>query len=615
MAAATGRSLARLDASLAHLPPSRVALGSAAFALLGARFLAWFLAARSTVRERGAAWVLFSTLRSLPGIRGVVLRKRRELIAEMDADMRAKLASEPPKLAALPATGLDAEYVLASAKLRRGKDSGCEWSDGRSTMSGAVYMSDRKHFDVLCEVYAMYAHANPLHADAFPAVARMEAEIVAMTARMLGGGERAAGARMEPSSSSERRNPASSSSDGSFDRSGVCGLTTSGGTESILTAIRATRDYMRETRGITKPEMIAATSAHAAVYKAAEYFGIRLLIAPVDAHYRMDVAATRRLITRNTILLYASAPGYPHGAMDPVEALGALALRKKICLHVDACLGGFVMPFAGEAGEEETTLVEEGGGRRPAEEAHSGAPNGVAHPRAESASEYHSPAPPIAPFDFRVPGVTSMSVDTHKYGLAQKGSSVVLYSSPALRQRQYTAVTNWSGGLYISPTQAGSRSGGLIAQTWAALVHVGREGYRRNAAAVLGAAAKLRRGIDAIEGLTLIGSDATMVVAWGSADPTLNVYVVNDVMTKKGWHLSVLHAPAALHMCLTPANVGAVDALLEDLRDAVGEARRAGGRGVDGGKAPIYGLAGGLPDRGVVGDILKDVQDLMLENI
>jgi sphinganine-1-phosphate aldolase len=460
----------------------------------------------------------------------------------------------------------------------------------------------------------MYAHANPLHADAFPAVARMEAEIVAMTARMLGGGERAGAS--EPSSSEKRKPVSSSSSSDVCVRSGVCGLTTSGGTESILTAIRATRDYMRETRGITKPEMIAATSAHAAVYKAAEYFGIRLLIAPVDEHYRMDVAATRRLITRNTILLYASAPGYPHGAMDPVEALGALAVRKKICLHVDACLGGFVMPFAGEAGEETLVAGGEASGqrrssRRPAE-AFSGASNGVAHPREESEA---SPAPPIAPFDFRVPGVTSMSVDTHKYGLAQKGSSVVLYSSSALRQRQYTAVTNWSGGLYISPTQAGSRSGGLIAQTWAALVHMGREGYRRNAAAVLKAAVKLRRGIAAIEGLTLVGSDATMVVAWGSADPTLNVYVVNDVMTKKGWHLSVLHAPAALHMCLTPANVGAVDALLEDLRDAVGEARRAGGRGVDGGKAPIYGLAGGLPDRGVVGDILKDVQDLMLENI
>ena len=208
-----------------------------------------------------------------------------------------------------------------------------------------------------------------------------------------------------------------------------------------------------------------------------------------------------------------------------------------------------------------------------------------------------------------------MSVDTHKYGLAQKGSSVVLYCSPVIRQYQYTAVMDWSGGLYISPSQAGSRSGGLIAQTWAALIHVGQKGYEENASRVLRGALALREGILRIPGLKVLGEDVTMVVAWGSTDPSLNIYVINDVMTRKGWHLSVLHVPSALHMCVTPANEGSISKLLADLESTVEEVRAMESKQVDGGKAPIYGLAGGLPDRGMVGDILKDVQDLMLKNI
>lgn len=534
-------------------PPSRVAIGAALAATFGLQFARWSIEANKWVKRRGALWVFFHTLRSLPGVRGIVAAEKAKIIAEMDADMRKKLVSEPPRLSVLPVEGMSSDTILSEVERRRRKDT--SWSVGGSTMSGAVYMADETHFDLLCSVYSTFAHSNPLHADAFPAVARMEAEIVSMTAAMLGGG---VGSGLD-----------------------VCGLMTSGGTESILTALRATRDYMRTTKGITRPEMIVAVSAHAAVYKAAEYFDITLVRVPVDSAFRMDVAATRRAVNRNTILIYASAPGYPHGSIDPISELAEFARRRGICLHVDACLGGFVLPFASKARDK------------------SGTPLGV----------------DIPPFDFRVPGVTSMSVDTHKYGLAQKGSSVVLYCSPVIRQYQYTAVMDWSGGLYISPSQAGSRSGGLIAQTWAALVHVGRKGYEENASRVLRGALALREGILRIPGLKVLGEDVTMVVAWGSTDPSLNVYVINDVMTQKGWHLSVLHAPSALHMCVTPANEGSIPKLLTDLESTVEEVRAMGSKVVDGGKAPIYGLAGGLPDRGMVGDILKDVQDLMLKNI
>lgn len=274
-------------------------------------------------------------------------------------------------------------------------------------------MADVEHFRLLNRVYARFAHSNPLHPDVFPASARMEREVVAMTAALLGGGPRG--------------------------RASVCGCLTSGGTESILTAIRATRDFFAQQRGsASQPELIAATSAHAAVHKACAYFGIRLVTVPVEAgSYRMDVNAARRALTANTIMLYASAPGFPHGVVDDVPALAALARSAGVALHVDACLGGFVLPFAAAAA--------------------AGGPAG--RPRR---------GPP--PFDFSVAGVTSMSADTHKFGMSHKGSSVLLYANAELRRCQYTAVTDWSGGLYISPSAAGSRPGGLIAQTWASLM-------------------------------------------------------------------------------------------------------------------------------------------------
>ena len=553
---------ARLDASLEGTSPSRIALGSALAAMFGFRITSMLLDARRAVRRRGLLFVLFAALKRMPLVRGAVAKEKAKLIGEMDADMtsKARALGVPAKLAALPPSGHPVAWVLREAERRGEKDA--TWRPSGSQMSGAVYVHDEKHFQMLSLVYARFAHSNPLHADAFPAAARFEQEVVNMTAHMLGGG-------VGPG-----RNPH------------VCGLMTSGGTESILTAIRATRDYARETRGITEPELVVARSAHAAVYKAAEYFDITLVRVGVDARtMRMDVAATRRAVTKNTIMIYASAPGYPHGAMDDVVALAAIARRNKTCLHVDACLGGFVMPFAREA-------------------------VGEAFANARGLDENGS-------FDFRVPGVTSMSVDTHKYGLAQKGSSVVLYASPALRQRQYTAVMDWSGGLYISPSQAGSRSGGLIAQTWAALMHVGHAGYVERARDVLTGAAALRDAVDAVDGLETLGADLTMVVAWRSTDAEVDVYVLNDVMTKRGWHLSVLHAPPALHYCVTPANVRSVGDLANALAAATAEVRamrRGGGKGVEGGKAPIYGLAGGLPDRGLIGDILKDVQDLMLKN-
>ena len=204
----------------------------------------------------------------------------------------------------------------------------------------------------------------------------------------------------------------------------VCGCTTSGGTESIVLAVKAHRDLYRA-RGVTAPEVLCCVSAHAALDKACDLMGISLIKVPLDTRtYTLCVDSMRRRIGPNTILIYASAPSFPQGTIDPVAALSALAVRHGVGLHVDCCLGGFVLPFARRLGY------------------------------------------PVPAFDFSLPGVTSMSLDTHKYGCALKGASVVLYRTPDLRRAQYFCYGAWSGSLYTTPTLAGSRSTGLVAQCW-----------------------------------------------------------------------------------------------------------------------------------------------------
>jgi len=314
-----------------------------------------------------------------------------------------------------------------------------------------------------------------------------------------------------------------------------------------------------------------ATSAHAAVYKAAEYFNIKLVLIGTDEDGRMSVSELKKRMNKNVILVYASAPGYPHGVVDPITTIADVVKRWQCCLHVDACLGGFVLPFVKYAGLED-----------------------ISYP----------------PFDFSVPEVTSMSIDTHKYGCAQKGSSVLLYRTRELRKFQFTAVSSWSGGLYISPSQAGSRSGGLIAQTWAAMMYFGRRGYVSAAKNILKAAVSLRQDISAIKPLEIIGKDVTMIVAWRSTSSKVDIYVLNDLLSEMGWHLSVLHSPPAIHICITSVNVESLESLVKDVQVAV-ERIHAGDYNRKEGKAPIYGMANRMSNTSTVDDLLKDIQDVM----
>jgi len=365
-------------------------------------------------------------------------------------------------------------------------------------LSGSVYHGGHDHYDFLTEIYRLYAHANVLQRDMYPSATKMEGEIIAMTADMLHG------------ECAEQ----------------VSGVVTTGGTESLINPMLVYRERGRIEKGITAPEVILPVTAHVALDKACHYFGIKVLHAPLADNWLVDVDWVAKNITANTVALVGSAGNYPHGLIDPITELGQLALQHDIGLHVDGCLGGWLLPWGEGLGYD------------------------------------------ITPFDFRVPGVTSISADTHKYGYGLKGTSVLLYANPSLRHHQYFAYPTWPGGLYASPGMSGSRSGGIVAATWAALVTIGASGYRDIAADIFATAAKIKAGVEAIEELQVIG-DPRFNVAFRS--DVVDVYHVSDYLTSKGWRMNNLQLPPALHFCITRPNTkpGIAEQYLVDLQAAV----------------------------------------------
>jgi glutamate/tyrosine decarboxylase-like PLP-dependent enzyme len=300
---------------------------------------------------------------------------------------------------------------------------------------------------------------------------------------------------------------------------------TSGGTESIVMAVKTARDRARAERGITQPDMLIPVSAHPAFAKAGHYLGVELRPIPLRADFRADVDAAARLLGDQTILVVGSAPSYPHGVIDPIAELAALAAERNVSFHTDACVGGFLLPFYERLGH------------------------------------------PVPPFDFRVPGVTTISADVHKYGYCTKGASVIAHRSQATLQFQYFLYDEWPGGLYGSPAMAGARPAAPIAASWAVMRYLGQEGYTRLAAVIHDTTARIRAGIAATAGLHLVGHPDASILAFGGAD-TLDIMAVGDRMDDKGWHLDRQRKPDALHLMVTPNHARVVDQFLSDLRDA-----------------------------------------------
>ncbi len=489
---------------------------------------------------RATEWLL-SKLQKVPAARRRIDEAFDALLSPLRRELRP-YAQVVPTYDRLPDVGRRPDEVLAHLDEMARRETE-RWSTGR--VSGAVYHGGEEHAAFMTEVYRRFGQTNPLHPDVWPSLSKFEAEIVAMAADMLGADE-------------ARRSHGAD----------VCGTVTSGGTESILLAMKTYRDRALA-QGRRGPfDIVVPATAHAAFDKAGAYFGIRVKKVPVGPDFRADPAAMARAITPRTIAMAASAPSFPHGVIDPIETLSNLARANEIGFHTDACLGGFVLAFADAAGIE------------------------------------------VPPFDFRLPGVTSMSVDTHKYGYAPKGTSVVLYRDRALRRHQYYVATEWPGGLYFSPTLAGSRPGAPVAQCWATMVRMGREGYRAAARSILQTGRRIREGIEAIEGLHVLG-DPLWVIAFGSDE--VDVYRVLEAMGRRGWSLNGLHHPPCVHLAVTLRHVrpGVADAFLRDLRASVEEARQAPSGEET--LAPIYGMAATVPTRGLVGEMLRRYVDLLYE--
>lgn len=348
----------------------------------------------------------------------------------------------------------------------------------------------------------------------------------------------------------------------------TCGAVTSGGTESILMACKAYRDLAYE-RGIKYPEIVAPVSAHAAFDKAAHYFGMKMVHIPLEKKtMRVDVKAMRRAISKNTAMLVCSAPQFPHGVIDPVEEVAKLALKYNIPFHVDACLGGFLIVFMEKAGF------------------------------------------PLPPFDFRVKGVTSISADTHKYGFAPKGSSVILYSHKDYRQYQFFVTADWPGGLYASPSIAGSRPGGIVAACWATMVHMGEDGYVEATKNIISTARLIIKELQKIKEIFIFGNPEVSVIAIGSE--VFDIYRLSTSLTAKGWNLNTLQFPSSIHICLTLLHTkpGVAQLFVKDVQDSLSVIMKDPGAKTTGVGA-IYGMAQTIPDRSLVTEISKAFLDCL----
>jgi sphinganine-1-phosphate aldolase len=490
---------------------------------------------------QGMLDVLFKYAKRVPFVRDRIEAEYQKILDELRKSSRP-YADEFETYHRMPAAGRARSAILEEMKALRDREED-RWREGY--VSGAVYHGDSEHIAFLNEVYATNSQTNPLHSDLWPSIVKYEAEIVSMTAGMLG-------ADAVPADSGDE----------------VCGVVSSGGTESIMLAMKTYRDWARQERGITHPEMVVPVTAHAAFDKAAQSFGIEQIKIPVGDDCRADVREAKRAIGRNTVVVVGSAPCFPHGVIDPIEELSELARKKGVGFHTDACLGGFVLPWAERLGY------------------------------------------PVPAFDFRLPGVTSMSADTHKYGYAAKGTSVVLYRRRSLRRYQWYTATDWPGGLYLSPTFAGSRPGALSAACWAALVSMGESGYLAATKRILETAAFIREQLQSIEGLKVLGNPL-WVIAFASDE--LDIYRVMDFMTKRHWNLNGLHRPACVHLCVTLRHTqeGVAQRFIDDLRAAVEHVRAHPDE--EGGMAPVYGMAATLPVRGAVSDLLEAYLDVLYE--
>jgi glutamate/tyrosine decarboxylase-like PLP-dependent enzyme len=400
----------------------------------------------------------------------------------------------------LPSKGRPANEVLADLAAKR--DGDVRWAEGRTF--GLVFDGGTDVRAVAEEAAALYFHENALNTQAFPSLGAIQSELCRWTADLLHGGDDTAG------------------------------FLTSGGSESILCAVEAARERARAERGVTEPELVLATNAHAAFHKAAHLFGLQARVVGVGDDWTADVEAMADMVGPNTALVVASAPPYPQGVVDPVIEIAELAATVGANCHVDACMGGFVLPFA-------------------------------------EMEDRSTPA-----WDFRADGVTSISADLHKLGYAPKGASVLLHRSRDLRRYQTFEFDGWLGGRYATPNLQGTRSGLPMAAAWAVVQYLGLDGYRRLVRTTLNTADRIREQVRSIDGLRVLGDPVHHLLAIAAdpdSDRPIEPFALGDALTARGWHHDRQGPPESLHLTVSAGNAAVLDEYLSDFTSAAEESR------------------------------------------
>ena len=391
----------------------------------------------------------------------------------------------------MPDTGTDWDSLKTEMINRGGNDA--KWREGKTAVY--VFNAGEDVTQVQKEAYTLYMSENGLGPLAFPSLKQMEDEVVGMGLSLLHAPDNAAGS------------------------------ITSGGTDSINMAVKASRDYAISTKGIAgTANIVAPYSAHPAFDKAAMMMGLELRRVPVAGDLMADIPAMSAACDENTIMLVGSAPSFPYGLIDPIEELGKIAEDKNLWLHVDACVGGYIAPFVRMNGTD------------------------------------------VQPFDFEVAGVRSMSADLHKYGFCAKGASTVLFRDESLKQHMIFDCDDWPGGRMVTPTLAGTRPGGAISAAWAVMNYLGVAGYRAKHKQVTDAREAIEQGVIQL-GFQILGEPQLGIVAF--SHPIENVFAIYKQLYNRGWFTSLTTAPKALHLMLSPFHAEVTDTYLNDLRDSL----------------------------------------------
>ncbi|KAK7502920.1 hypothetical protein BaRGS_00005869 [Batillaria attramentaria] len=489
--------------------------------------------------------VLVVGVKSIPGMAGVVNMVLKSEASNFIKQTPIGGGSGKPPQVTIPEKGMSSDELRQ--KLREFKEKELDHEKGQIfaytyTLSDDHYNLQKDVFDMFTEKFGAsedqekivrefhlaFLHENALNPMIYPCLRQMETEVISMTAAMLNGDE------------------------------DTVGFLTSGGTESILMAVKTYRDRAHKLfPHIKHPEIVAPRTQHPVMAKAAHYFGLTIKHVPVGPDYRADVKELEKAIGPNTVLLGCSAPQFCHGIVDPVEEIGALGLKYGLPVHVDACFGGFMLPWIEKLGY------------------------------------------PVPKWDFRCAGVTSISADVHKYGYCAKGASAIVYRNSELRKYQIFTYAEWPGGLYGSPSMAGTRP------AWASLKALGEDGFMAKARELMDITDTLKAGVQKIDGLTIIGTPHMTCFAVGSNDPEVNILAVADVMETKGWKIERQQKPDCMHCSILPHHKHSSSKLLDDLAASVKEVRANKSLNKKG-TAGMYGMMATIPDKAIVSDFITE---------